>query len=207
MADHEDDTSTPKGPTLDDGRDPEAWYTDLETYIRTEHERPPLPDGHMLDALGTWQRRITGGALLSFLEWATSEEAFERYPLLAKDPLTERIFVCITDLIGAVAYHEIVDRHSDKTICVLKDEWRAFLEEPSLDHDDTFTCHYEFWSVWHQEVDATWEIPEEARGQQLWVHEEGFAVADESGRGSQHLWGWDGDEMNLLTQDVTKWVH
>ena len=108
--------------------DPKAWRDALADFVANHCERDPLLDGHMLAPLHDWQRRITGGSLISFLDYATSEEAFERYKVLQKDPITERIFLCITDVPGAVAFNEIVDKHSEKAIWLYKDEWRAFLD-------------------------------------------------------------------------------
>jgi len=185
--------------------DPKAWRDALADFVANHCERDPLLDGHMLAPLHDWQRRITGGSLISFLDYATSEEAFERYKVLQKDPITERIFLCITDVPGAVAFNEIVDKHSEKAIWLYKDEWRAFLDREGVDTDESFACHYEFWSVWHRSIDPRWELPE-GTYQQLWVHEEGFVLADEAGRGSQNVWNWDGRAMTLVQQDVTMWV-
>lgn len=185
--------------------DPRAWYEALTAFVEQECARPPLLDGHMLGPLEDWQRRITGGSLIEFLEWVTSEEAFARYKVLQRDPITERIFLCVTDRAGAVAFNEIVDRRSDQALFLYKDEWRAYLDDPANDHDDAFACHYEFWSAWHRQLDPRWELPEGSY-HQLWVHEEGFVVGEEAGRGSQHVWDWDGERMNLIVQDINRWV-
>ena len=188
--------------------DPRAWRAHLQAFIDAHRDPTLLPDGHMLDGLHDWQRRITGGALLQFLEWAASDEAHARYEDLGKNPITERVFVCITDLSGAVAYREIIDATHDRAIRVDRAEWAAFLEDATQDHDDHFEAHWEFWSVWHRELDARWEIEgiEALDPATLWVHEEGFALLDGAGRGSRHLWRWDGATMHLIAQDVTKWV-
>ncbi len=160
----------------------------------------------MLHALHSWQRRITGGSLLEFLEWATSDEAKDRYPALEHSPVSERVFVFISDVPGLVAFREIVDSTSEQAIGLFKSQWKAFLDDPAEDHDDGLALHYEMWSVWHREIDPQWDM-EGKRHDQLWVHEEGFAIADEAGRGSQNLWNWNGREMQLVKQDITKWVY
>ena len=162
-----------------------------------------MPDGHMLDPLRSWQRRITGGLLVQFFEFATAQATSERYPVLGQDPLSERVFVCVTDMAGAVAFHELVDAGSERAICVFESEWRAFLEQG--EPDDEFECHYEFWSVWHRQVDPRWELEPAAPGHQLWVHEEGMALALGIGRGAQNVWSWDGQQMTLITQGISSW--
>lgn len=185
--------------------DSSEWRAKLEQYVMARREPILLPDGHMLDHLSDWQRRITGGSMREFFEYIVSDDARARYPALHSRPVEQRTFVCVTDVSGAVAYRELVDKKSDKAICLFKEEWRAFLDDRENDHDDAFEHHYEFWSVWHQQLDPAWDIPEVKAGQ-LWVHEEGFALADGAGRGSQNLWGWDGVDMYLVRQDMTKWV-
>ena len=186
-----------------------TWRQDLANHIIQQQARAdqasPLPDGHMLHALQNWQRRITGGSLLEFLEWAASEDAEERYPMLATSPITERVFVFISDVPGLVAYRELVDPQSQRTIGLLKEQWRTFLSDDSQRHDDPLPHHYEMWSVWHREVDPQWDL-EDKPYDQLWVHEEGFAIANEAGRGSQNVWNWNGQRLQLVKQDITKWV-
>ena len=185
-----------------------TWRQHLANHVTQQQARAgqaPLPDGHMLHALQDWQRRITGGSLMEFLEWAASEDAVARYPLLNATPITERVFVFISDIPGLVAYRELIDQRSQRAIGLLKDQWRAFLSDGSEDHDDPLTHHYEMWSVWHRDIDPQWDL-EDKPYDQLWVHEEGFALAHEAGRGSQNVWNWNGQRLQLVKQDMTRWV-
>lgn len=182
------------------------WQEALRAHIASQPVAPLLPDGHMLHALQTWQRRITGGSLLEFLEWVASDDAKERYPALVASPASQRVLVFVSDVPGLVAFREIVDHRSPHVIGLLKAQWRAFLDDTTQDHDEALHHHYEVWSVWHRDIDPHWDM-EGKRHDQLWVHEEGFAIADEAGRGSQNLWNWNGQEMQLVKQDMSKWVY
>lgn len=182
------------------------WQETLHNHIAAQPTTPLLPDGHMLPPLHNWQRRITGGTLLQFLEWVASDDARARYPVLESFPVSERVLVCVSDVPGLVAFRELVDNQSSQAIGLLKAQWRAFLDDATQEHDDTFQHHYEMWSVWHRDIDPHWDM-EGKRHDQLWVHEEGFAIADQAGRGSQNLWNWNGQEMQLIKQDVAKWVY
>ena len=183
-----------------------AWHQALSRFITPLRAAlGPLPDGHMLPPLAYQQRRITGGSLLHFLKMIDAHDAEDNLPILRAHPLPSRVFVCITDLPGAVAAHELIDRTSSQAIVVLQDEWRAFLQSPDTDHDDAFAQHYELWSAWHQRLDPRWELPPQAPNVQLWVHEEGHALADRHGRGAQHVWAWDGASLTLVAQNVTSW--
>ncbi len=184
-----------------------TWRQQLHDYT-TQHaplERP-MPDGHMLHSLHNWQRRISGGSMLEFLEWAASPEAHERYPVLDTSPVSDRIFVFVSDIPGLVAFKELVDKQSQSAIGLLKHQWKSFLADTSLEHDDELQHHYEMWSIWHREVDPQWDL-EDKPYDQLWVHEEGFAIAHEAGRGSKNLWNWNGQRMQLVKQDISKWVY
>ncbi len=180
------------------------WGAQLRAFIASVRKPEPLRDGHMLDALSGWQRRITGGALLDFLSFA-GERAHAQYPRLGQNPITERVFVCITDEPGAVAARELIDRDSPRALWLFRSEWLRFLEAPEQDQDEAMAHHFEFWSVWHRNIPDTWQLPRE-QYRQLWVHEEGFALDEGLGRGSQHVWGWDGATLRLVEQDITRWV-
>lgn len=182
----------------------DAWYASLSAYIERHQTDEPALDGHMLSARKSWQRRVSGGSLLAFLEFV-SERAHDLYPKLGQNPVTERVFVFITDKPGAVAARELIDENSNRAIWVDQHLWRSWLEDPTTDHDDTFQWHYEFWSVWHRNVEEGWTFERQGT-KQLWVHEEGFALDDGLGSGSQHVWDWDGAQMILREQDVTRWV-
>jgi hypothetical protein len=183
-----------------------AWRAALAAFIAPlRQEIGPLPDGHMLSPLAYQQRRITGGSLLHFFKQVDAHDAADNIPALLTHPVEGRVFVCITDLPGAVAAHELIDRASDQAIVLLQREWRAWLEDAATEHDDAFAHHYELWSAWHQEIDPRWELPPHPAHLQLWVHEEGHALADLHGRGAQHVWGWDGHTLSLLAQSITSW--
>jgi hypothetical protein len=164
-----------------------------------------LPDGHSLSPLAYQQRRISGGSLLHFLKLIDSYDAIEKLPILAAYPVEQRTFVFITDVPGAVAASEIIDASNPRALIVLKDLWRAWLDDPTMPHDDDFSLHYELWSAWHQHIDPQWELPSVPDSMQLWVHEEGFALADLHGRGAQHVWAWDGHTLHLIQRAVTSW--
>lgn len=185
--------------------DPRAWRERVLAHALARRPKVPAPDGHMLAALPYQQRRVSGGTLLQFLEFARSERAFELYPVLQKDPLTERVFVFVTDTPGAVAFRELADPDDPMALLLHTPEWRAFLDDPDEHHDDELALHWECWSAWHQNIDPQWLVPE-GEWAQLWVHEEGYALADRCGRGSRNLWSWDGAELTLVQQDVEKWV-
>lgn len=184
------------------------WIRDLEEVARKRRaQRDPLPDGHMLSGqpLLYWQRRITGGTLIRFLQFIMTRDAFDMYPNLTQNPLEKRLFLFLTDLPGAVAFQEIVDTSHGQTMWLDRYDWKALLETPGFWPDDDFELHYESWSVWHQNIDPHWPAPE-GTFHELWVHEEGHAVGDQEGRGAQHLWDWTGTEMVLLTRDITSWT-
>ena len=181
------------------------WLDALESFVERYRSRRPLPRLDELDPLADEQRRITGGALIDLFEFVEEGKADELFPALEEVSLSDRAFVLATDLPGAAASRDLVDWDSDKALVILKEEWRAFLEDASNDSDEEFDCHWEAWSVWHQNLEDTWEIPERDGGA-FWVHEEGFALAHRAGRGSKHLWYWDGAQMQLEEQAIDDWV-
>ena len=182
-----------------------AWLDEVRDFALEERGALAIPNGHQLSPLLGWQRKVTGGVLLQFLEFIQSDAPYEHFDELDDYPIHERVFLFITDLPGAVAGDEIVQSDSDRVFTILKDEWRAWLSDPERDDDEQFERHYEFWSVWHQDLHSEWQL-EELEGAEYWVHEEGFALADGAGRGAQHLWVWDGEEMEKVEEEMTSWV-
>jgi hypothetical protein len=181
------------------------WLKELRQFALDQRANVTVPDGHGLEPRQNWKRRVSGGVLLQFLDFVQSGNAEEHFgPALEERPLHDRIFLFITDLAGAVAGQELLQQETDHVFCILKSEWSAWLSEADTDHDEDFDQHYEFWSVWHQDIHSQWDV-DELEGVEYWVHEEGFALADKAGRGAQHLWKWDGEEMQKLEEAVTSW--
>lgn len=184
----------------------DQWAHALRQFIAEHAPQAPALDGHMLSPRKSWQRRVHGGTLLDFLQFA-GERAHGLYPKLGQNPITERVFVFITDNVGAVAAQEIIDATSPKAIWINQQLWRRWLDDPDTDHDDQFALHYECWSVFHRNLEPQWQQDFGGKPtEQLWVHEEGFALDDGLGRGSQHLWRWDGQHFALVEQELTRWV-
>ncbi|MFB6371920.1 MAG: hypothetical protein ABEN55_02110 [Bradymonadaceae bacterium] len=181
------------------------WRDNLRAFLEDFRESSPLSTGADFEAFDDEKRRVTGGALMQFLRFIQEDTLFEHFPILEKSPIDERVFVFATDAPGVVAAHDIIDADSERALVVTKHEWRAFVDAPATDDDPTYEHHYQYWSVWHRDFQADWNLPDEEPGE-FWVHEEGFALADRAGRGSRHLWTWDGGELELFEQDVDTWT-
>lgn len=190
------------------------WLKDVRAFALARRRLDTLPNGHELDDLDNFKRRVSGGVLLQFLDFLQLGDALEIFgPALEKFPLHERAFLFITDLPGAVAGQELMQSDSTHAFCILRDEWRAWLMDPEHDQDAGFLEHFEFWSMWHQDLHAEWEYESDLKfaelqkgGAQLWVHEEGFALAPNAGRGAQHLWRWNGQQMEKVHEAISSWT-
>jgi len=184
------------------------WFAALEQFLETHRERAPLPSADDLDAVQDEQRRVMGGSLMQFLQFLQNEAVFEAFPILNEEPIAERVFVFATDAAGVAAARDLIDPESDRAAVVTKEEWHAWLEAPGTDPDETYDYHYQYWSIWHQNVRANWRLDDVEMTEELdyWVHEEGFALADRAGRGAEHLWSWDGSELELVEQSADRWT-
>ncbi len=181
----------------------QKWRRDLLDFV-APIERP-RPKREQLSPLQHEHRRVTGGVLHQFFQFLEDSADEERFPALQDHPLPQRLFVLVTDEAGVHATEDLMDTSSEQAVCLLKEEWRAFLESDDTDHDDAFEHHYEFWSVWHRNMPDQWDFPQLGPGQSYWIHEEGFALTDGVGRGAQHLWRWDGEEFELVDEMTTAW--
>ena len=192
--------SDSESPLRDDAQN---WRRQLVDFL--DDVRTPLPDRNQLSPLQHEHRKVTGGLLLQFMEFLETTVDDNRYPQLDDHPLPERLFVVVSDEAGLHAADELMDTDTDQVCALRKEEWRAFLENPETDDDEAFVHHYQFWSVWHQNIPDDWESPDLESGYDYWVHEEGFALADRIGRGAQHLWRYDGDELDLIDEELNSW--
>lgn len=181
-----------------------TWRKELVDFV--EKLRETLPQQDELTPLQDWQRRITGGVVVQFFSFLEKTASEELYPQLADHPLPERLFLLVTDEAGLLAAQELMDLDSVQAYAVLKEEWRAFLEAPNTDPDEAYVHHYQFWSVWHQNIPDNWDVEPLEEGYDYWLHEEGFALADGAGRGAQHLWKWNGEKMELAEETMTSWT-
>lgn len=184
------------------------WFAALEQFLASHRERDPLPTDGDLSALQDEQRRVIGGSLMQFLQLIQNEAVFQAFPVLEEEPVSERVFIFATDAAGVAAARDIIDRDSERAAVVTKEEWRAWLEAPGTDADESYDYHYQYWSVWHQNFQANWRLDAVEMEEDLdyWVHEEGFALADRAGRGAEHLWSWDGEELELVEQSADQWT-
>lgn len=180
------------------------WRQELIDFVQPI--RGELSDRDDLGPLQDWQRRVTGGLLVQFFEFLEESEPEERYPQLEDHPLHERLFLMISDAPGLCAAEELMDTDSPQAFPIIKEEWHRFLEDPDTTDDEDFTHHYEFWSVWHRNIPENWDVPDLEPGYSYWIHEEGFALADQAGRGAQHLWSWDGEKFELVEEMSSSWV-
>ena len=181
-----------------------SWRRELVKFVLAR--RRSRPGREDLSPLQDWQRRITGGVLIQFFDLLSKTATEELYPQLLEHPLQERVFLFITDEAGYLAADELMDLKSLQALCVLKEHWRAFLEHPDTNDDDEFIHHYQFWSVWHQDIPENWDVPPLEPGFEYWIHEEGFALADGAGRGAQHIWRWDGQTLELTEELMSSWT-
>jgi|SRR5690554_1498356 len=191
-----------------------AWLETLRAFTREQRETLQIPNGHELGPLDNFKRRASGGVLLQFLDFLQGGEALDMFATaLEKFPLHSRAFLFITDLPGAVAGLELMQADSELALCILKGEWRTYLADDAYDDDPLFLEHFEFWSVWHQDLHPEWEYESGIAlsnaaedGVEYWVHEEGFALAPNAGRGAQHLWKWDGEKIEKVKEAISSWT-
>ena len=182
-----------------------SWLNDLQSFVHDFRQRHPVGDLDELSEIEDEQRRISGGALIELFEFVQSPDVYDLFPKLEDQPLDRRAFVLACDRPGAAASRDVLDWESDQAIVVLEREWRAWVEAPHCDSDDAFDHHWEVWTTWHQQTEESWDLPSRD-GEDFWVHEEGFAVADRAGRGSKHLWRWEDGSFSLEEQSIDEWV-
>ena len=156
-----------------------------------------------------WHRRIVGGALQTWL-WEHGPHILQERATLAHllDADREPSIVFTGDAAGLLAAEEIVGPVNDRVAYLLEEEFAA--AEPPL-ADPGYVRHVHVWSRFLPNVDAG--ITEQARARypipsssEYWQHAKGTMWGVNAGRGVNHLWRWDGREMELLEEAMAGWV-
>ena len=181
----------------------EQWVAELRAYIADCRSKNPLPDPDSLTVAQEWQRRIEGGALLTWLKKIGPSFLQERQVLAGMMGVAaEPVIVFTSDVPGLVAAREILGEEHERVLYLMHEEFES---SPLQSADRRYQWHAHVWSYFATEIDeilteaaiAKHPIPPECS---YWMHHEGTMWGIRAGRGVDHLWKWDGTEPELLEE-------
>lgn len=183
------------------------WFDGLKAFATSCRVKHPLIDRGDLSTADEMQCRIIGGNLISWLNEHGARLLEERAVLAdlkgwEKDPF----IVFTSEQPGLVAAREIIEDASDTIVFLRPAEFSEWLK----DHPDKEYCwHVHTWSYFAPLGAETEKKADEyilEAGESYWLHKEGTMCGQLFGRGSDHLWKWNGKEPELLQEALDQWV-
>jgi len=104
---------------------------------------------------------------------------------------------------GLAAAHKILLEQSLPFTCLYPEEYRQWMQ---LHPDKTYRFHVHLWSHFVENPDIGSSIYSLNPNDQFWLHTEGMMCGPKFGRGTDHLWRWDGEKRTLLKKNYSQWT-
>jgi hypothetical protein len=185
------------------------WKTNIRDFAKGYQDSRWGFDLQELSPQQVHQYQILGGTLLAWLDRYGPALIAERAALTRVSRLdTDPHIVVISSLPGLLAALEIVHLDCVTLSALTEEEYERFL---TTHPDSAYRRHVVFRNTFFALQDpqllkrARLEhpIPESA---QYWVHKEETVVGELFTRTAFHLWRWDGEEYDLLSEGFTRCI-
>ena len=186
----------------------QEWVKAIKTFSKQQRQTNTVPDREKLSYEDEWSCRIIGGEFINWYQERLRRIVMERAALkmVRFDPKPYILFT--TTMPGLVAVQEIMPDMPETLICLLHSEYRNWAKENSVNE---FTFHVHHWNCFNT-LDLNF-LPEAKKlhpsisENEFRLHSSGDLWAEQCGRGTCHLWQWDGQEMCLLEEAFTQIIY
>lgn len=179
----------------------QEWSTALRSFTRNQRQHNSIPDRNTLSNEEEWQCRIIGGEFIGWYQRHFRDILGERTALRVMNFDPEPLIVFTTSIPGLVAAQEIVPEPSDKMVYLLHTEFEEWEKEHPVDE---FTFHIHHWSYFRnidQELlSRAQEAYPEVSAEEYCIHTSGDLWGELCGVEGEHLWRWNGQEMEFLEE-------
>jgi hypothetical protein len=179
----------------------QEWIVALKSFQQTQRQLNPIPDRDSLSDEEEWHCRIIGGEFTSWFKHQLRKIVGQRTALRVMSFDPQPLIVFTTTIPGLVAAREIIPGPSENFFYLLHTEF----QEWGKDHPvDKFTFHIHHWSYFRQ-IDqelllrAHTAYPE-VNAEEYRIHSSGDLWGVRCGAEGDHLWRWNGQEMELLEE-------
>ncbi len=199
------------------------WFNCLRRHIAERRAEDPLPNRNDLTSEQELQCQIIGGNFIAWLDECGPALLLERSVLPNRVGWEKDPFIVFTSSApGLVAAQEILEDGPDIIVYLYHQEFTDWLKGNA---DDKYRWHIHTWSFFaplsaetEMPLDSETEMlldPEAekkaqryplASGESLRLHREGTMCGESFGRGGDHLWKWNGEELTLLEECFRQWV-
>ncbi len=186
----------------------QEWSTALKSFAQNQRQHNPIPNRDTLSDEEEWQCRIIGGEFISWYQQHLRGILGQRETLIIKNFDPEPLIVFTTSMQGLVAAQEIMSQPSKSLVYLLHTEFDEWEKEHQVEE---FIFHIHHWSYFRK-IDQELllriqEVYSEVSPEECRIHASGDLWAEQCGVQGEHLWRWNGEEMELLEEDFSQAVY
>ena len=181
----------------------EIWLQEIKNHTANCRASRPTPGQDSLSWPQIIQLHIIKGSLLSWVN--NLPPAISSVPHLQTGHKYCIVFTSTCP--GLVAAEEITRGKNLPWVSLYPEELNNFLQ---CYPDNGYTYHLHIWSHFLEELDSE-TIKIAARypisgKEKYWLHIEGVMQGQKLGRGTEHLWSWNGSQPSLLKKNLFHWA-
>jgi hypothetical protein len=181
------------------------WSVSLKSFTQAQREQTPIPLRNSLSEEEEWQCRIIGGDFLGWCQHHFRDILQQRMALRIGDFDPNPIIVFTTTMPGLVAAQEIMPEPSENLVYLLHSEFKKW-EKKHLVADFKFHIHH--WSYFRpidQEIlTRAQEVFPEVKAAEYRIHTSGELWGKHCGVEDEHLWRWNGQQLELLEESFSQ---
>jgi hypothetical protein len=190
--------------------DKSTWAAALKTYIAERREAVPIPPRDSLTEEDEWHCRVIGGELIAWHQSGLRHILMQRHALRVMEFEAKPLIVFTTSMAGLVAAQEIIPEPQGDLVYLLDEEFTQWQERHSTSEVSEFQWHIHHWSYFRA---INEKLLRRARGAYSEIDASGFRLhvsgdlwGESCGAEDEHLWRWDGGEMELLEEGFSRAV-
>ena len=184
-------------------RDMEIWLQELEKHAVNCRKLRPIPSRNALSRPQILQMLVIKGSLLAWLNTLNSATGKG----FAEQAGHKICMVFTSKCPGLVSAQEITQGKDLPLVSLYPEELSVFLQSFP---DSEYRYHMHIWSHFLEELDSeTKKVAERYplnEKEKYWLHVEGIMHGSKCGRGTEHLWGWNGSQTKLLKKSFMHWA-
>jgi len=178
------------------------WFRKLKSHTENYRAANPIPDRKSLSRSQVLQLHIIKGSLL-FLLNNLSAAISARKDIKKSGPC----IIFTSHDAGLAAANEIKQVRKFYIISLYPEELNSFLQ---LFPDTEHKHHVHIWSHFLEEQENKTTMFAKRfplnNMEKYWLHAEGIMCGPLLGRGTEHLWSWDGMRPKLLKKNFRHWA-
>jgi hypothetical protein len=180
----------------------QQWTADLKDYVQTKRQENPIPPRESLTGEQEWEYYLTADEFIGWHKYQMPRLLAERSAADAYfgfDP--EPVVVLLSHMPGLVAFQEILPQPHDNFVYLLEEEFNAW---GNLHYDYGLRYAMTHWSYFTElapsSLKTTQPFYPQVASQEFRLQNLGDMQGRRFGRGTDHLWHWNGKEMALLSR-------